>query len=459
MNYIQRKLASLLGMRLNQQMVTAQKIGNGVVTWSGQNKLDQVKDGYMGNDIVYSVINLITDKAKVAEWHEYEVKDKKAYAKYKALIAQPGKIEDWNEVTHLQSKSMEIVDKPSKISDLLRYPNENDTWSDLIELLVAYKLITGDSFTYGKLIEAGANKGLPNALYALPSQYMSIIANIMVVPSEVVGYQLMINTVTEFTREEIMHDKFANLDYDGVGSQLYGQSPLQAGAKLLTKSNSQKQYEVSILQNGGHFGVMSMKEQADATYEELLTQSDLLRKKLRSVKGPENGGSIFITPTDVNFTPISMSAKDMEINQAYWNDVRGFCNLYGVPSQLLNDPDNKSYNSLIEAEKALTVRATIPHLNSLRNNFNRKIYSDWGGVKDRIIDYDLNCYPELQKNKKELMEWVSKAPISIERTYELLGEPIPDWMDEETRRTILVPQNLVALGEAPIDITNDPYGK
>ena len=459
MNYIQRKLASILGLRLNQQMVTAQKIGNGVVTWSGQNKLDQVKSGYMGNDIVYSVVNLITDKAKVPDWYEYQIKDKKAYAKYKSLIAQPDKITDWGEVLRWQSKSMEIVDKPSKISDLLKYPNEQDTWSDLIEVLLAYKLVTGDSYTYAKLIEAGANNGLPNSLHALPSQYMSIIANVQAVPSEVVGYQLQINTVTNFNREEIMHDKFANLDYDGVGSQLYGQSPLHAGSKLLTKSNSQKQYEVSILQNGGHFGVMSMKEQAGATYEELLTQSDLLRAKLRSVKGPENGGSIFITPTDVQFTPISMSAKDMEINQAYWNDVRGFCNMYGVPSQLLNDPDNKSYNSLIEAEKALTVRATIPHLNSLRNNFNRKLYSDWGGVKDRIVDYDLNCYPELQKNKKELMDWISKAPISIERTYELLGEPVPDWMDEETRRTILVPQNLVALGEAPIDLSNDPYGK
>lgn len=87
------------------------------------------------------------------------------------------------------------------------------------------------------------------------------------------------------------------------------------------------------------------------------------------------------------------------------------------------------------------------------------LYSDWGGVKDRIVDYDLNCYPELQKNKKELMDWISKAPISIERTYELLGEPVPDWMDEETRRTILVPQNLVPLGEAPIDLSNEPYGK
>ena len=458
MNFIQRKLANLLGLRLGQQ-VTAQRVGAGTVTWSGQNKLEQVQKGYMGNDIVYSVINLITDKGKVADWYEYQITNKKAYRKYKSLTAQPDKVEDWAEVLHWQAKAMEIVEKPSKISDLLRYPNERDTWSDLIEILLAYKLTTGDSYTYAKLIEVGENKGLPNSLHALPSQYMAIIADMTAIPTAVVGYQMQVNTVTTFDKTEIMHDSFANLDYDGIGSQLYGQSPLMAGSKLLTKSNSQKQYEVSILQNGGHFGVISMKEQNGASYEEMLTQSDLLRQKLRSVKGPENGGSIFITPTDVNFTPISMTAKEMEINQSYWNDVRGFCNLYGVPSQLLNDPDNKSYNSLVEAEKALTVRATIPHLNSLRNNFNRKFYGDWGGVKDRIIDYDLNCYPELQKNKKELMEWISKAPITIERTYELLGEPVPEWMDEETRRTILVPQNLVALGEPPIDLSNNMYGQ
>lgn len=459
MNFIQRKLASILGLRLNQQMITAQKLGNGVVTWSGQNKEQQVKEGFMGNDIVYGIVSLITNKAKVAPWYEYEIVDKKAYAKYKALTAQPDKVDDWGEISKLQSKSMEIVEKPSKISDLLKYPNDQDCWSDLVEILTAYKLITGESYTYGKMIEAGQNKGLPNSLHALPSQYMDIIANVQAVPSEVIGYQLNINTITQFSREEIMHDKFVNLDYDGVGSQLYGQSPLTAGSKLLTKSNESKRYEVSILQNGGHFGVMYVNNPENYDEAEVTSQVDLLRQGLRNVRGAENAGRIKISGMPIGFTPISMSAKDMEINQAYWNDVRAFCSLYGVPSQLMNDPDNKSYNSLIEAEKALTVRATIPHMNSLRDNFNRKIYSDWGGVKNRIIDYDINAYPELQKNKKELVEWISKAPLSIERTYELLGEPVPDWMDEETRRTILMPSNMTSLGDAPIDLDNDPYGK
>lgn len=458
MNFIQRKLADWLGLSVGR-MITAQKVGNGVVTWSGQNKQQQVSEGFAGNDIVYSIVSIITNKAKIAPWYEYQIVDKKQYSKYKALTAQPDKVEDWGEVAYLQSKAMEIVEKQSKISDLLKYPNKQDCWSDLVEAHIAYKLVTGEGYLYGKLIEAGNNKGLPNSLHTLPSQYMSIIANIQAVPSEVVGYQLEINTITPFSIQEILHDKFVNLNYDGVGSQLYGQSPLTAGAKLLTKSNESKRYEVSILQNGGHFGVMYVDKPEQYGDAEVSAQVDMLRNRLRSYKGAENAGRIAISGMPIGFQPISMSAKDMEINQAYWNDVRAFCNLYGVPSQLLNDPDNKSYNSLVEAEKALTVRATIPHLNSLRDNFNRKLYEDWGGTKDRVVDYDLNAYPELQKNKKELMEWISKAPLSIERTYELLGEPVPDWMDEETRRTILMPSNMTSLGDAPIDLSNSPYGQ
>ncbi len=458
MNFIQRKLAQWLGGAINNR-ITAQQIGNGVVTWSGQNKLLQVKDGYMGNDIVYSIINLITNKAKVADWHEYQIKDKKYYAKYKALMAQPDKIEDWREVLLLQSKAMEIVDKPSKISDLLKYPNENDTWGDLIEALICYKLVTGDSYTYAKLIEAGANKGYPNSLHALPSQYVNILAAINVVPSEVLGYQLQLNTVTTFDKAEIMHDKFINLNYDGIGSELYGSSPLHSGSKLLTKSNESKKYEVSILQNGGLMGVLYVQGGHGFEAQEVSAQVDLIRQKIRNFTGSENFGKVPISGMPIGYQPVGITPKDAALNENYWNDIRSFCNLYGVPSQLLNDPDNKSYNSLVEAEKALTVRATLPHMNSLRDNFNRKFYKDWGNVKDRIIDYDLACYPELQKNKKELVEWISKAPISIERTYELLDEPIPEWMDEETRRTILVPSNMVALGDAPLDLTDNPYGK
>ncbi|NDD17057.1 MAG: hypothetical protein EB092_08650 [Chitinophagia bacterium] len=41
-------------------------IQHGIVTWQGQNAQAYVRDGYQQNDIVYSIVKLITDKAKLA---------------------------------------------------------------------------------------------------------------------------------------------------------------------------------------------------------------------------------------------------------------------------------------------------------------------------------------------------------------------------------------------------------
>jgi HK97 family phage portal protein len=287
---------------------------------------------------------------------------------------------------------------------------------------------------------------------------MSIIADITQYIPKVTGYQLQVNTITTFSPDEILHDKSFNPNWDGIGSQLYGMSPLEAGARVLTRSNEGKNYAVATLQNGGPRGVMMVKN-ADFTQADLAAQVDLVKARWKKYIGSRNAGKIPISALEIDYKQIGLGPVEMAILEAELFDMRAICNIYGVPSQLLNDTAAKTYNSLLEAEKALTVRGALPALTSLRDAFNRKLKKGWSNKANRIIDFDLAAYPELQKNKKELMEWISKAPISIERTLELLGEPVPDWMDEETRRTILMPSNMTALGEMPIDLPNEqnPY--
>ncbi len=457
MNLMQKAL-SWLGGKINNA-VYAQMVNGGQPTWSGQQKLQQVNDGYRSNDIVYSCINLVSDKAKIAPWCEYTVKDEQVYRKYKSLMERPDLIEDWGAMVNMQSKALEMVSVPSKITELLKYANDKQTFSDFVKAAITYKLITGDSYAYTPIIEAGANKGMPNSFNALPSQYMSIIANCSEVFKTVVGYQLQINTVTTFAPNEIVHTKSFNPNWDGVGSELYGMSPLEAGARVLTRSNEGKNYAVATMQNGGPVGVMYVKKDQGFQGQDLSAQVDLIKERLRQYRGSRNANKIPVSGIEIGYQQIGLDPVQMAILEAELFDMRAICNLYGVPSQLLNDTAAKTYNSLIEAEKALTVRGAIPNLTSLRDDINLKLYKEWAVGKKRVVDFDLSVYPELQKNKKELMDWISKAPISIERTLELLGEPVPDWMDEETRRTILMPSNMQALTEMPIDLPNDqnPY--
>lgn len=461
MNFIQRKLYSWLGAKISAAM-TAQWVGKGVVSWSGQNKQSMVNDGYRANDIVYSCINLVTEKAKVAPWAEYEVVDEKKYLQLKSMLSRPDLVDDWGAVERMQKSALEMVSKPSKIGELLKYPNETETWSALVKAFISYKLITGDAYLFGRIIELGENKGVPNSLHILPSQYMSIIANIDDVIKTVVGYQLQVNTITTFEEYEILHDKSFNPNWDGIGSELYGMSPLEAGARVLTRSNEGKNYAVATLQNGGPTGVLYVKKDQGFEGADLSAQVELIKQRLKQYEGSRNANKMPVSGLEVGYQPVGLSPVDMAILEAELFDMRAICNIYGIPSQLLNDTAAKTYNTTTEAEKSLTVRGALPQLTSMRDALNHKLYKGWAGKnRRRVVDFDMSAFPELQKNKKELMEWISKAPISIERTLELLGEPVPDWMDEETRRTILMPSTMQALGEMPIDLPpgQNPYGE
>ena len=112
------------------------------------------------------------------------------------------------------------------------------------------------------------------------------------------------------------------------------------------------------------------------------------------------------------------------------------------------------------AEKALTVRAAIPLLTAMRDNLNRKLSTDWGYKgKNIIVDFDLACYPELQEDKQTQVNWLKDAMLPLRRRYEIMGEPIPDYLSEDILNAIYV--NGAAIGEpdAQIDPLIDPYAK
>lgn len=69
------------------------------------------------------------------------------------------------------------------------------------------------------------------------------------------GYQLYYGQMWSFDTKEILHDKYFNPQWGVTGGQLYGQSPLRAAAKNLTRSNEAKTAAVASFQNGGPAGV------------------------------------------------------------------------------------------------------------------------------------------------------------------------------------------------------------
>lgn len=423
-------------------------INRGIVTWQGADAQSFVNDGYVGNDIVYSIVKLITDKARIAPFSVYKVIDERAAKKYKALMSQPEKIENWKEIEELRTKAFEIYTGDMRLNELLAHPNDSDSWADIVEQWCAFKLVTGNSFVYGRLIEEGANKGKPLSINVLPAQYMAIIANVEIFPPTAVGYQLYYGKLWSFTRDEILHDKYFNPQWNITGNQLYGQSPLRAAAKVLTRSNEAKTAAVSAFQNGGPAGVLFMN---DDRFDPISgsAQAQALKKSVSEKAGAQNFNQIAVSGYKVDWKQIGLSPVELNILESEKWDMKSLCNIYGVPSQLLNDADNKTYNNQQEGEKALTLRCAIPLLNEIRDDFNKKLHTDWGYAtqRDIYIDYDVTVYKELEANKNLQVDWLDKAWwLTPKQKYEQMGMQIPDYIPQEELEKLYIPSNV-----APMD--------
>jgi len=427
-------------------------IERGIVTWQGADQRSFVDDGYVANDIVYSIIKLITDKAKIAPFHVYKVVDEKAAKKYKSLAAQ--KDINLKELETLHKKAYELYTGDQRLNELLKYPNEEDCWSDLVEQWCGFKLITGNSFIYGKLIEAGNNQGKPFELFALPSQFMAIIANINVFPPTRAGYQLYYGQMWSFDTKEILHDKYFNPQWGVTGGQLYGQSPLRAAAKNLTRSNEAKTAAVASFQNGGPAGVLFMNdERFDPTSGQ--AQAQALKTAVSQKGGAANFNSIAVSGYKVDWKQIGLSPVELNIIESEKWDLKALCNIYGVPSQLLNDSDSKTYNNQREGEKALTLRCAIPLLNSLTENLNRKLHTDWGYKGTNLyVDYDLSVYGELEANKAEQTAWLNTAWwISPKQKLDIMNIEVPDYIPTEELEKLYIPTGLQTIDQfQPLNI-------
>ena len=430
-------------------------IERGIVTWQGADQRSFVDDGYVANDIVYSIIKLITDKAKIAPFHVYKVVDEKAAKKYKSLAAQ--KDINLKELETLHKKAYELYTGDQRLNELLKYPNEEDCWSDLVEQWCGFKLITGNSFIYGKLIEAGNNQGKPFELFALPSQYMAIIANINVFPPTRAGYQLYYGQMWSFDTKEILHDKYFNPQWGVTGGQLYGQSPLRAAAKNLTRSNEAKTAAVASFQNGGPAGVLFMNdERFDPTSGQ--AQAQALKTAVSQKGGSANFNSIAVSGYKVDWKQIGLSPVELNIIESEKWDLKALCNIYGVPSQLLNDSDSKTYNNQREGEKALTLRCAIPLLNSLTENLNRKLHTDWGYKGTNLyVDYDLSVYGELEANKAEQTDWLNTAWwISPKQKLDIMNIEVPDYIPKEELEKLYIPTGLQTIDQfQPLNIPDN----
>lgn len=426
---------------------------NGQIVTSPDNKQSYYDNAFLINNNVSSIINLITDKVKLAQWGVYQIQDEQALGKYKSLMSRKDiSGQDFKKALEYRKKALVEVDA-GPLNDLIKYPNDYCSFQDLVADSTQDKLIFGDRYLWANVLDAGANTGKPQSLYKLPAQWINIVIDSYLFPMRPAGYQLMLNAgpAANFPLSQVLHDKYTNPTYSVNGSHLYGLSKLRAALLRIDRSNASNRAALALFQNQGAKGIIFTKagqkwgQSGASNMKQILTS--------REYRGADAHGKLAFAEGEIGYVPIGMDSAAMQIIQSELWDMRTLCNIFGVPTPLMNDPDNRTFNNQKEAEKALTSRCAIPELNSFRDAFNRMLYTYWGYKNDIMIDYDSTCYTELQEDMGQKWAWVKDLPVSNKYKLDMMGLDY----DEATPGIdlVLIPSNYQDIEDLGINQTTD----
>lgn len=385
---------------VNNQLFRAlyQFFGQNQPITMGQNVSEFIDKGYKYNHYVYSIINLITTHAAAVPLVTYKVTNKKHFRDLKSWSHEARLAEKYKFRT-LRYKALEEIED-GKIIEVLNRPNKWTTLNDFVQQAIGFKLITGNTYIYGIGPEAGANAGQIHEMYFMPPTETEIVIGGPFDPIK--SYRVSWIGYEDIPAEKVLHIKNWNPSYSQTGEHLYGLSPIEVGTRAILNSNNANIAENSLMANVGAIGILS-DEGAALTPEQL----QQIERKLKRKAGAHNYGELAAVGAKVTWQSMGMNAVDLNIIESKKMSLRDLCTLFHVNSALLNDPDNKTYNNLKEAKKALYTNAVIPQLDALKDGLNNWYAPKFG--EEYYIDFDASEIPELQQDMKETVSYLKDA--------------------------------------------------
>jgi HK97 family phage portal protein len=398
-----------------------------------------VKDGYLFNPIVYSIVSFIAQKASSIPWGVYEVKNDKALALYKSMT--PG-IPQYKKDIVKTKALVQIESHP--LNELFIRANVLQSWSELTEQEIGFKLITGNAYTHCIGPEGGNNAGQIKEMWSMPSQIVTIVAGDPTNPIK--QYELRGDRTVVIPVNQVIHQKYWTPQYEG-GRFLYGISPLQAGRRVITRSNSSYDASVSSFQNMGAYGMITGDGgTVDAGFTP--EQAEQVQKALKKKEGPKSAGSKLVTPYNLKWQQFGMSPVDLNMIESDKMDLRSLCMVFHVPSELFGDASNKTYANTKEAGSAVYTNAVIPALTQKRDSLNQFIKTRY---KENIFcDFDVSMISELQDD-------ISMLSTALQGCWFLTGNEKRDMLSFGVdEKNPLMNEYMIPAGLTPLSMLNEP---
>lgn len=363
-----------------------------------------IEAGYKGNSYMFAIVNNIVDKASDAPGSVYRITDQKKAKAYQILLKGAQNEGSIQKAIVLKSQAFEEV--PNHPFDLLmRKPNPLQSEKEFVRNFLGYERITGNAFAYVATAGIGMEANKPLQLWVLPSPTVEIIGGTKFDP--IGGYIVSYYFGDVIPVRKMIHMKTFNPVYSLNGMQwLYGMSPMQAGRSALGQFDASETAQGTLLKNMGPGGIISGAVGTgvvDITEPQAVAIQD---KFIQRHTGILHGGGLVVTPAQLTYQQIGMSAIDLNIIAAKGDLLQEICAVYNYPKEKITGSSNTASQGV--SDKQVVTSCVLPLLRGKDDCFTqfiREAYND----PNLVYISDTQYYPELQQDRKDIATWAGAA--------------------------------------------------
>jgi HK97 family phage portal protein len=334
-----------------------------------QNLNSDLLAGYMQNEVVYSIVNKVANTASSVPLKLYDT--------------------EGNEVDSHWT------------GNLLSLPNEDTTFQELYRDMLIYYLSVGNGYLYAPKLRGGNAR----EMWLLPATYVLAVSGGVYNPIK--GYKMYVGSQEVILpKDDVLHLKMFNPQFTD-GNFAYGLSPIKVAADIISNLNNGNKRLEKMLESGMPPFIISAKSQDGLSPKQ---QEDLEAAYKRKYGTAGDPNKPLLSGVELKVDKLGFSAADLSIIENSIYAQRVLCNIYGVPSVLMNDLKESSYNN-INTEYERFYGDTIKPLNNL---FAHKLTQFLVPETGLQFKFDYSEVPVLSNQRAELMKQYAAVPFLTE---------------------------------------------
>lgn len=397
-----------------------------------------VTNGYTQNPYVYAVVNRLAFLMAMVHFKVCKVANPEKHATYKGL--------GWEQRVRPKGHALKeeaLEDVPDhEAQQLLDSPNDQDGPFDFRQSFYINRLLTGNMY-----IEAlkPTESRPPTELWNLPP--LAVTIN----PSgnfyrKALEYHFNWGVTSKVIPPELMmHSTY----YHPLGRS-YGLSPLSAARKAVQQVNDGEEWNAALLQNGAKPEYVLLV--ADGTPD---TKKEKLKKRFMDQhSGPYNQGGepLVVEESFMKFETLGYTVKDMDWQNSQLTNMRKVYDVYGVGSEIFNDPENKIQANKREALRSLYTDRVLPEVESVKDELERWLLPMY--EEDLVLTCDTSGVDALNEEQDKIAERLAKVDYMTDN--EKRADMGKEQIDEPWANMVWKPANRVPAQQFSSTELNEP---